>query len=151
MITIISSLLGFGASFVPRIFSMIDGWQDRKHELSMLDRQMEMAKLQHGQRVEELNINADINETKAIYQHDRSLSNDGWIGALRGSVRPITTYLFLMLYLCVKGVSLYGIIWVDGVMVREAIPVIFIEYDAGILSCIISFWFGSRAMQKRVG
>ena len=58
MLTLIGSALGFATSFVPRIFDMVDEWQDRKHELSMVDRQMQMAALKHEQRLEEINVQA---------------------------------------------------------------------------------------------
>ena len=67
MITILGSLIGFAGSALPKVFDMVNDWQDRKHELAMMDRQLEASKLQHVQKIEALNIEADISETKAIY------------------------------------------------------------------------------------
>lgn len=148
MLTLIGSALGFATSFVPRIFDMVDEWQDRKHELSMIDRQMQMAALKHEQRLEEINVQADIAETSAIYKHDATFQTTGFIGSLRGSVRPVVTYLFLLLFLCVKGSALYALIVFEGVMIAKALPVIWDDQTGAIFGAILSFWFGSRAMQR---
>ena len=79
MITILGSLIGFAGSALPKVFDMVDDWQDRKHELSMMDRQIEASKLSHTQKIEALNIEADISESKALYQHDRSMKSTGFM------------------------------------------------------------------------
>ena len=58
--TLLGSLGGFAASAVPRIFDMVDEWQDRKHEREMVKLNMEAAKIQHELRLEEINAQADI-------------------------------------------------------------------------------------------
>ena len=68
ILTLLGSLGGFAASAVPRIFDMVDEWQDRKHESEMVKLNMEAAKIQHELRLEEINAQADIAQTKAIYQ-----------------------------------------------------------------------------------
>ena len=85
-ITILGSALGFATSAIPRVFDMFDEWQDRKHELSMIDRQMEMAKIKHEQRLEEINVQADIAETTAIYKHDSTFQTGGFIHLRSSSV-----------------------------------------------------------------
>ena len=70
MITILGSLIGFAGSALPKVFDMFQDYQDRKHELQVMDRQVEQAKMLHGQKIEALNIEADISESKALYKHD---------------------------------------------------------------------------------
>ena len=38
----------------------------------MMDRQIEASKLAHTQKLEAMNIEADISESKALYKHDQS-------------------------------------------------------------------------------
>jgi uncharacterized Tic20 family protein len=40
MLTLLGSLLGFITSAFPQLLGLIRDWQDRKHELAILDRQM---------------------------------------------------------------------------------------------------------------
>lgn len=63
MLTLLGSLLGFITSAFPQLLELIKDWQDRKHELAFLDRQMEMQKLGHTQRLEEIAVTADIAES----------------------------------------------------------------------------------------
>ena len=106
------------------------------------------SKLQHVQKIEALNIEADISETKAIYKHDQSLKTTGFMSALRASVRPVITYLFFTLFAVIKGTAIYGLIYTDGVVWEMAIQTLWDEETQGIFAAIISFWFGSRALQR---
>ena len=150
ILTLLGSLGGFAASAVPRIFDMVDEWQDRKHEREMVKLNMEAAKIQHELRLEEINAQADIAQTKAIYQHDSSIQTKpgGFINGLRGSVRPVVTYTFLSWFIATKGFALYALVWLEGMMLAEAMPVIYDDGSAAIFAAIISFWFGGRAMQR---
>ena len=148
MITILGSLIGFAGSALPKVFDMVDDWQDRKHELAMMARQIEASKLSHTQKIEALNIEADISESKALYQHDRSMKSTGFMAGLRASVRPVITYLFFTLFAVIKGTALYGLIYTDGIVWELAIQTLWDEETQGIFAAIISFWFGSRALQR---
>ena len=148
MITILGSLIGFAGSALPKVFDMVDDWQDRKHELSMMDRQIEASKLSHTQKIEALNIEADISESKALYRHDQSMKSSGFMGGLRASVRPVLTYLFFGLFAVIKGAALYGLIYTNGVDWELAVMTLWDEETQGIFAAIISFWFGSRALQR---
>ena len=148
MITILGSLIGFAGSALPKVFDMVDDWQDRKHELAMMDRQIEASKLSQTQKIEALNIEADISESKALYQHDRSMKSTGFMAGLRASVRPVITYLFFTLFAVIKGTALYGLIYTDGIVWELAIQTLWDEETQGIFAAIISFWFGSRALQR---
>ena len=63
MLTLLGSLLGFATSAFPDLLALLRDRQDRMHELAILDRQMEQAKLGHQQRLEEIEVQADIAES----------------------------------------------------------------------------------------
>lgn len=149
MLTLIGSVLGFATSFAPKIFEHFEEKADRAHELAMVDRQMEQMRLGSELKLQEINVQADISETKAIYRHDGQMKNDGWVGALRASVRPLVTYLLLGLLIAVKGAGLYALIVLEGVMVSTALPQIWDDQTAAVWAAVISFWFGSRSMARR--
>ena len=149
MITIIGSLIGFGTSMLPKVFDMFQDWQDRKQELEIMDRQIKMAEMRHTQKLEQLNVQADIAESKAIYKHASKMKNDGWVGSLRASVRPILTYLFFAVFAMVKGAALYAAIAYDHQDPVTAISLLWDEETAGIFSAIIAFWFGSRTLARK--
>ncbi len=150
MLTLLGSALGFLSSLFPDLLKLFREHQDRKHELAVMDRQMEMQRAGHQQRLEEINVQADIVESQALY---RSLRPTGvrWVDALAGSVRPIITYAFFALFAAVKGSALYLLIAVEGVLLAQALPQIWDPETQALFAAVMSFWFGNRALQKARG
>jgi len=147
MLTLIGSLLGFVTSAFPDLLKIFRDWQDRKHELAILDRQMEQMKLGHTQRLEEIEVQADVAESQALYRHD-TLSGVAWVDALRATVRPVITYAFFTLFAAVKGSALYVLIVVEGMLLAEALPQIWDAETQALWAAVVSFWFGSRSLAK---
>lgn len=150
MLTLLGSALGFLSSLFPDLLKLFREHQDRKHELAIMDRQMEMQRAGHQQRLEEINVQADIAESHALY---RSLRPTGvrWVDALAGSVRPIITYAFFALFAAVKASALYLLIAVEGVLLAQALPQIWDPETQALFAAVMSFWFGNRALQKARG
>lgn len=148
MLTLLGSLLGFITSAFPQLLGLIKDWQDRRHELAILDRQMEMQRQGHTQRLEEIAVTADIAESQALYQHDAQPSNVKWVDGLRSSVRPMITYAFFLLFAAVKVSGLYLLIAVEGLVLAEALPRIWDNETAALFAAVVSFWFGARSLAK---
>ena len=149
MLTLLGSLLGFATSAIPDIMALFRERADRKHELAVLDRQMEQMRLGHTQRLEEIEVNADIAESKALYQHDAALGGSSrWVDGLRASVRPLITYAFFILFAAVKGSGLYLLIVVEGLLIAEALPRIWDPETQALFAAVMSFWFGNRTLLK---
>jgi hypothetical protein len=148
MITLIGSLLGFISSTFPSILRLWQDASDKKHELAILQMQMQMQfqAQGHQERIEEINAQADIAESAALYKTYSTGIN--WVDALNGTVRPVIAYAFFVLYATVKILAyhtaavsgttpffiLHGTLWTGD--------------DAAIFAGIISFYFGQRAMSK---
>ena len=147
MLTLLGSLLGFVTSAFPDMLGLFRDWQDRKHELAILDRQMEQMTLGHQQRLEEIEVQADIAESKALYRHDKPVGV-AWVDSLRASVRPVITYAFFLLFASVKGSALYVLIAVEGLLLAEALPRIWDPETQALFAAVMSFWFGQRALSK---
>jgi hypothetical protein len=137
MITLLGSLLGFLSAAFPDFLKLFRDAQDRKHELKILEMQMEQQKLGASQRLEEIQVNADIAESQALYQ-DVQRTGIRWVDALNGTVRPVIAYSFFILYALVKvmqfSADLPWLLWTAE--------------DQAIFAGIISFYFGQRAMSK---
>ncbi|MGB1539349.1 MAG: hypothetical protein ACPG80_00155 [Rickettsiales bacterium] len=135
MITLLGSLLGFLGAAFPEILKIYRDKADKAHELSILDRQMELQREGHLQRLEAISMEADIAETKAIYRTYNTKIR--WVDALNGTVRPVLAYAFFFLYVYVKFQQAVHTPWL-----------IWQEDDQAIFAGIISFYYGQRAMQK---
>ena len=136
MITLLGALIGFISSAFPDLLKIWRDAADRKHELAILQMQMEQQRQGHTNRLEEINVQADIAESRTLYK----TYNTGikWVDALNGTVRPVIAYSFFILYAVVKAmqfsVDLPWLLWTAE--------------DQAIFAGIISFYFGQRAMSK---
>ena len=151
MLTLLGSLLGFISSTFPDLLKFWQDKQDRKHELQILDRQMEQMRLGHNQRLDEIAINADVSQSLALYKHDSQPSGVTWVDGLRASVRPMITYGFFILFAWVKLSAVVLLMNQGGLNINEALIHIWDGETQALFAGILSFWFGSRSLAKRRG
>ena len=148
MISLLGTLLGFGTSIVPEVLGYFKQQQANKQELAMLEAKAKYAAQLSELKVKELDAQAEIEGTKGLYEHDRSIDAGGFVNALRGSVRPILTYLFFIAFASVKGVMIYAMIENQNIDWVTAVESAWDDETQAIFSAIIAFWFGNRAMSK---
>lgn len=148
MITLLGSLLGFLGSAFPEFLKVYKDQKDRAHELNILDRQAELMKNGHMNRMEEIQVQADAVTAKALYAHARP-TGTRWVDALAGTVRPVITYAFFLLYAVMK-YSQWAVVYsmMEQYDWREAFIHIWHLEDQALFATVISFWFGQRLLQK---
>ena len=144
MVTLLGSLIGFISAAFPDLLKIWRDAADRKHELTILRLQMEQAAQGHQQQLEEINAQADIAESKALYR--TYYSGIKWVDALNGTVRPVLAYAFFLLYFTIKCMQFS---MVDlGNPLPWHMDMLWSVEDQAIFAGIISFYFGQRAMSK---
>jgi hypothetical protein len=148
VISLLGTLLGFGTSIIPEILGYFKQKQANAQELSMLEAKSKYAQELSRLKIEELDAQAEIEETKSLYQHDRSIDAGGFVNGLRGSVRPVITYLFFLMFAATKGTLIYAMAVNQNLDWTVAIQMAWDDETAAIFSAVISFWFGNRAMSK---
>jgi hypothetical protein len=149
MLTLLGSLLGFLGSAFPQILKLFQEAHDRRHELAILNLQMEQQRQGHQQRLEEIKSDGEIKQSVALYQHDSQPAGYKWVEALRASVRPILTYAFFLLFAAVKIAGLYAMVGFDGMSLAVALPLIWDAETQALFAAIMTFWFGQRALRGR--
>lgn len=147
MTTLLASLIGFFSSFFPALVKLWQDKSDKQHELAILQLQMQSAQADRDVRREEIGVNADIAESAALYQTYRT--GVTWVDALNGTVRPVITYAFFFEYALVKYLQ-YTVIG-DHAPLFQYLDTLWTQEDQAIFAGIISFYFGQRAMNKRLG
>ncbi|MFY9589942.1 hypothetical protein [Rickettsia endosymbiont of Halotydeus destructor] len=100
MITLLAAITGFVSSLLPEIVKLFKDFHDKKHELHILDRQIENNKLNHSKTFTELNISKEMLEQSSLYA--TYYSGIRWIDALNSSVRPVLAYSFFAMYAGMK-------------------------------------------------
>jgi len=153
MIAILSALLGLVGSFAPEVIKYFNKKQDNEHEIKMLEKQVEAQKILHEQKLEEINTEADIKESIALYEAAEVTPTqvkwaDALLGILNGTVRPVVTYAFVAMYLWVKIVMIYTYVWIQKLSTIQVVQQMWTEFDNSVLMLVLGFWFGGRMAQK---
>lgn len=144
MMTLLGSLLGFVSAAFPDLLKLWRDRADRQHELTILRLQIEQQQQGHTNRLEEINVQADIAESKALYK--TYYSGIKWVDALNGTVRPVLAYAFFLLYFTIKCMQ-FAMVDLGGPLPWHMDMLWSVE-DQAIFAGIISFYFGQRAMSK---
>ena len=147
MMTLLGSLLGFGSSFLPEVLAYFRAGQEHKQKLDEMRLQGELMQMRSSLKLQELDAEADIAETKGIYDHDRSIDAGGFVNALRGSVRPVITYAFFLMFVAVEVVVIVKVLESGGDW-KDAVELMWSPETQGLFAAIMSFWFGNRAVSK---
>jgi hypothetical protein len=145
VITILSSLLGFFSAAFPDFLKLFQQAQDRKHELRILEMQMQQQAQGHTERMEAIGVQADISESRAIYKTYKT--GIDWVDALNGTVRPVLAYAFFLLYAGVKLANI-AIMADAGAVPATILGMVWTEEDQAIFAAIVSFYYGQRALSK---
>ena len=161
MMTLISTLLGFASGGLPKVLDFVQDRGDKKHELALMaaQQQREIALAKEGfiaqARVEEIKteqiqMQTQAQEKLAMWKHDMKIGEGAstWVINLRASVRPIVTYIFVLLLVVVDVAGIWYA-YSTGVPFATAMDMVFSDDEMSILAAIIAFWFGSQAFSKK--
>jgi hypothetical protein len=144
MITVLASLAGFISSIIPEVIKYFKDINDKKHELDILERQIEYSKINNLRSLEEIHISRDILEQASLYSTYKT--EIVWVDALNGTVRPVLAYSFFFMYMFVKYIQYKAI--AANAFVIEYIEVIWNIEDQAIFAGVISFYYGQRTFKK---
>ena len=148
MLSLLGSLLGFAGSAVPAITDHFASKEDRKHELEKMRMHAELRKEGYDFDLKIHDAMGADTEHQRLIDHDISINKGtGFISGLQKSVRPVITYAFFGLFATIEITLLMDAIE-KGTEFNEAIQLLWDEDTKAIFAAIISFWFGSRAIEK---
>lgn len=161
MLTLLSTLLGFVSSGLPKVLDFFQDRSDKRHELELarLQTERELQMAERGflaqQKVEEIKLEqvqteGFYREKESLYAHDIEIGKGAsqWVTNLRAMVRPTITFgLFALLVI----VDVAGIwyAWTQGASFVTMIDTIWDDETQMVWASIIAFWFGSQAFSKR--
>lgn len=149
MLTILGSFIGFLGSVFPDLVRYFQDKQDKSHELELFDRQLEVMKLNHRFRVQEMRDMIDLVETQGLYKPIAQIKIK-WVDALCASVRPVITYTFFALYAGVKWAQVTTLLAVaDHMTLSAALLRVWHDEDQALFAAVMSFWFGQRALRQQ--
>lgn len=148
MLSILGSLLGFAGSAVPAITDSFARKADHKHEIEKMKVMAELRASGFDHEMQMYDQMGADKEHDRLIQHDISINQGtGIIAGLQKSVRPVITYGFFALFVTIE-ITLLMSALDKGTDFAEAIQLLWDEDTKAIFAAIISFWFGSRAIEK---
>lgn len=145
---IIGSILGFGSSVVPAITDHFKSKRNMEFELKKMEKMVELQKAGYDHEIKKFQEMGLHEEHKSLLTHDTAISQGtGFMSALQKSVRPVITYAFFALFAAIEFTLLQEAIS-NGMSLTQALNVLWDDDTKAIFAAIISFWFGSRAIEK---
>ena len=96
MLSLLGSLLGFGTSFLPKVMDYFQDKQDKKHELQLMDKQLEQQIQIGNQKLDMVHVEADIRETEALLKSQSSLNRQSsqWSDEVVGIWAAVISFWF---------------------------------------------------------
>ena len=146
---LLGSVLGFGDSVVPAITDHFKTKSNNKHELEKMEKMAELRAKGYDHEIKMYEQMGSDKEHDRLIQHDISINQGtGIIAGLQKSVRPVITYAFFGLFVAIE-VTLLKEALNSGVPLAESLGLLWDDDTKAIFAAIISFWFGSRSIDKQ--
>jgi len=148
MITLLGALIGFATSFLPKVLDTFNQRQRNKFDLDKIKLQAELNAQYYRNQESLYETQGDRIEQELLLKHDTQISQEeGFIGGLRRAVRPLVTYCFFFFFMFFKIILVMEALK-NGMDIMAVSGIIWDEQSQAIFAAIISFWFGSRAIEK---
>ena len=146
--SILGALTVFGGSVVPAVIDYFKEKQQAKERTEMMTMQVDLMKTGAEIDLKKFYAMANDDEHARLIQHDIAMQEDtGFMAGLRKSVRPVITYMFFGLFCAVEGTLIWHALQ-SGTELVNVMNEVWDQDTQAIFAAIISFWFGSRAIEK---
>lgn len=156
--TLVGTLFGGLFRMAPEILKWMDRKDERAHELSMFDKQLEADKLKGDQAVAQINAQADATigaaEVQAIIEATKAQATPSgikWVDAINSLMRPTITFWWVIVLYSTALVAQYLALLGNSTDYMQAILKLWGPDEKAIVASIISFWFVDRSLRKGFG
>ncbi len=140
---LLSGLLGIFGSTLPEVFKFFQDKKDKEHELAIMQLQIQRDKDLGIQQANSIELQSDASTLTAALQSVKT--GIVWVDALSGTVRPVITYIEILLYVLAKLLAVHLATDIDTDFLTN---VLWTDFDENILAVILGFWFANRAFVK---
>ncbi len=157
MIALLSAIAGFVSAALPEVLKLFREGKDRQHEITLLKLQMEFdaqkTSAESMRQLHAIELQRDTAETVALNARVKdSLVGNAFVDGLAGSVRPMLTYAFCLIYALVKYAQFHVLMtpslpW-QTLSAPQTVLMLWSEDDVAIFTAVIGFWFGHRALVR---
>tara|TARA_R100000306_G_C4375093_1_gene141620 strand:+ start:1856 stop:2293 length:438 start_codon:yes stop_codon:yes gene_type:complete len=145
MLSLLGSVLGFGTSLIPKLLGYFEEKRDQKHELEMMDKQLQHQLQLGNQKMQLMEVDASIREIESLHkEHSKiTVKSSQWVINLSSTVRPLITYFLFGEFILLTGLLSFG--YIDNGM----FSLVWSSEISAVWSSIVCFWFGQRTFSRK--
>jgi len=159
MIELFGMIFGGVFRLLPELMKWMDKKDERRHELALLEKNMEADRLRAEMHIRQIEAEADVilgkAEIDAIIAATKAQgqrSGVRWIDGLNSLLRPVIAFWWvIVLYSGALCVQFYALVWKFHESVPVAVLTVFGEQEKSIALSIIGFVFVDRAIRRGSG
>jgi len=150
--TLLGGVFGGVLRLAPEVMKIFSKGSDHKHELAMLNAEMEFSKVRGEIAMRQTEAAMTIAELDAIggafkEQASTAKAAGKFIAGISALVRPMVTYLFVGLYALVK-IAAFTIALQQGGNWQNVLITLWSVDDMAVMNMILSFWFVGRSIDR---
>lgn len=155
METLLGGLFGGVFRMLPELLKWLDRKDERKHELSMFDKQLEADKLRGQQaqlladtQAESALAASEIQALIAATEAQGTVTGVKWVDAINALMRPVITFWWVIVLYTSALIAQFTTLIGSGMANAAALLQLWGTDEKAIVFSIISFWFVDRSLRK---
>lgn len=150
--TLMGGVFGGLLRLAPEALKFFDAKNERSHELRMLEAEMKFAQVKGEIAMRQTEAQMQVAEisamTEAIKEQSATAQAAGkFVSAISALVRPLVTYIFVLLYVSVKIVG-YSLAVSQGGDWKELLLSSWTDDDMSTMTMLLTFWFTGRIFER---
>lgn len=150
--TLLGGVFGGVLRLAPEVLKFFDAKNERGHELRMLEAEMKFAQVKGEIAMRQTEAQMQVAEisamTEAIKEQSATAQAAGkFVSAISALVRPLVTYIFVLLYVSVKIVG-YSLAVSQGGDWKELLLSSWTDDDMSTMTMLLTFWFTGRIFER---
>jgi hypothetical protein len=156
--TLLGGLLGGIFRIIPEVLKFFDAKNERAHEVTMTDKQIEMEQVKGAQRSAEITAQEQaawntgaIDTLKASIETQFRPSGVKWVDALSTLIRPAITIQWVILLYPAVIIAGFFIAIQHETPALEALIKVFGPDEKALVAAILNFWFVGRVFDRVKG
>ncbi len=150
-ITTLSTIIGGLIGIIPSFISYLEKSKQYEYQIEVIKLQSQADAKTLELQAEIAKIQSEAESDTAIHGYDDSGTvGDGFVAALRASVRPVITYSFFFMFALAKFTVAVGL-FRSGLNITDISQQIFDDTSMTFFGTIMGFWFGTRGIEIAKG
>ncbi len=151
---VLGTLLGGVFRLAPEFLKWLDRKDERKHELAMFDRQVDLEKTRGDIKLQEIGAQRDaaidtgvIGALQAAMEQQTEMvkAAGGWAATISALVRPLLTYYLLLLY----GLYKAALVITSPENAWDQLLKVYTSEDMALLAGVVNYWMLDRTLKRR--